>query len=285
MFRKVLIANRGEIAVRVIRACRELGIGTVAVHSDVDTEALHTRLADEAVCIGPAAAKQSYLHIPALIAAAEISGADAIHPGYGFLSENASFASLCRDVGLTFIGPSPENMGQWGDKVSARRLAKSLGLPLMEGSEVIRDTEDAVAKARAVGFPVMLKASGGGGGRGMKIIRSAAEMEASFQQAQQEAIAGFQNGDLYVERYVEEPRHIEFQVIADGKGDVRVLGERECSIQRRHQKLLEEAPSVAVSDELRRDMAATIRRALADSNYVSAGTLEFLMTESWRSWR
>ncbi|MBK7153360.1 MAG: acetyl-CoA carboxylase biotin carboxylase subunit [Sandaracinaceae bacterium] len=280
MFRKVLIANRGEIAVRVIRACRELGIGTVAVHSDVDTEALHTRLADEAVCIGPAAAKQSYLHIPALIAAAEISGADAIHPGYGFLSENASFASLCRDVGLTFIGPSPENMGQWGDKVSARRLAKSLGLPLMEGSEVIRDTEDAVAKARAVGFPVMLKASGGGGGRGMKIIRSAAEMEASFQQAQQEAIAGFQNGDLYVERYVEEPRHIEFQVIADGKGDVRVLGERECSIQRRHQKLLEEAPSVAVSDELRRDMAATIRRALADSNYVSAGTLEFLMTEN-----
>jgi acetyl-CoA carboxylase biotin carboxylase subunit len=280
VFRKVLIANRGEIAVRVIRACRELGIGTVAVHSDVDTEALHTRLADEAVCIGPAAAKQSYLHIPALIAAAEISGADAIHPGYGFLSENASFASLCRDVGLTFIGPSPENMGQWGDKVSARRLAKSLGLPLMEGSEVIRDTEDAVAKARAVGFPVMLKASGGGGGRGMKIIRSAAEMEASFQQAQQEAIAGFQNGDLYVERYVEEPRHIEFQVIADGKGDVRVLGERECSIQRRHQKLLEEAPSVAVSDELRRDMAATIRRALADSNYVSAGTLEFLMTEN-----
>ena len=280
MFRKVLIANRGEIAVRVIRACRELGIATVAVHSDVDTEALHTRLADEAVCIGPALAKQSYLHIPALIAAAEISGADAIHPGYGFLSENASFASLCRDVGLTFIGPTPENMGQWGDKVSARRLAKRLGLPLMEGSEVIRDTEDAVDKARQVGFPVMLKASGGGGGRGMKIIRSAAEMEASFAQAQQEAIAGFQNGDLYVERYVEEPRHIEFQVIADGKGDVRVLGERECSIQRRHQKLVEEAPSVAVSHELRRDMAATIRRALADSQYVSAGTLEFLMTEN-----
>jgi acetyl-CoA carboxylase biotin carboxylase subunit len=279
VFRKVLIANRGEIAVRVIRACRELGIGTVAVHSDVDTEALHTRLADEAVCIGPAAAKQSYLHIPALIAAAEISGADAIHPGYGFLSENAAFASLCADVGLTFIGPSPENMGQWGDKVSARRLAKSLGLPLMEGSEVIQDVEDAVAKAKAVGFPVMLKASGGGGGRGMKIIRTAAEMAASFPQAQQEAIAGFQNGDLYVERYVEEPRHIEFQVIADGKGDVRVLGERECSIQRRHQKLLEEAPSVAVSDELRLDMAATIRRALADSNYVSAGTLEFLMDE------
>ncbi|MCA9534007.1 MAG: acetyl-CoA carboxylase biotin carboxylase subunit [Myxococcales bacterium] len=279
MFRKVLIANRGEIAVRVIRACRELGIGTVAVHSDVDTEALHTRLADEAVCIGPAAAKQSYLHIPALIAAAEISGADAIHPGYGFLSENAAFASLCRDVGLTFIGPSPENMGQWGDKVSARRLAKSLGLPLMEGSGVLRDVEDAVAQAKQVGFPVMLKASGGGGGRGMKVIRTAEEMAAAFPSAQQEAIAGFQNGDLYVERYVEEPRHIEFQVIADGKGDVRVLGERECSIQRRHQKLLEEAPSVAVSDELRLDMAATIRRALADSNYVSAGTLEFLMNE------
>ena len=279
MFRKVLIANRGEIAVRVIRACRELGIGTVAVHSDVDTEALHTRLADEAVCIGPAAAKQSYLHIPALIAAAEISGADAIHPGYGFLSENAAFASLCGDVGLTFIGPSPENMGQWGDKVSARRLAKSLGLPLTEGSGVLRDVEDAVARAKEVGFPVMLKASGGGGGRGMKVIRTADEMAAAFPSAQQEAIAGFQNGDLYVERYVEEPRHIEFQVIADGKGDVRVLGERECSIQRRHQKLLEEAPSVAVSDELRLDMAATIRRALADSNYVSAGTLEFLMDE------
>ena len=279
MFRKVLIANRGEIAVRVIRACRELGIAAVAVHSDVDTDALHVRLADEAVCIGPAVAKQSYLHIPALIAAAEISGADAVHPGYGFLSENASFAALCGDVGLTFIGPSPDNMGQWGDKVSARRLAKRLGLPLMEGSEVIRDTEDAVLKAKEVGFPVMLKASGGGGGRGMKIIRTAEEMAASFAQAQQEAIAGFQNGDLYVERFVEEPRHIEFQVIADGKGDVRVLGERECSIQRRHQKLVEEAPSVAVSDELRLDMAATIRRALADSHYVSAGTLEFLMDE------
>ena len=279
MIRKVLIANRGEIAVRVIRACRELGIQTVAVHSDVDTEALHARLADEAVCIGPAVATKSYLHIPALIAAAEISGADAVHPGYGFLSENASFASLCGDVGLTFIGPTPDNMHQWGDKVSSRALAKRLGLPLMEGSGVLRDTEHAVETARKVGFPVMLKASGGGGGRGMKIIRSAEDMERAFPQAQREAIAGFDNGDLYVERFVEEPRHIEFQVVADGKGQVLVLGERECSIQRRHQKLVEEAPSVAVSDELRGDMAATIRRALIESDYVSAGTLEFLMDE------
>ena len=279
MFHKILIANRGEIAVRVIRACRELGIATVAVHSDVDSDALHTRLADEAVCIGPAAATQSYLHVPALIAAAEISGADAIHPGYGFLSENAGFAALCGDVGLTFIGPTPENMNQWGDKVRSRELAKSLGLPLMEGSGVIQDTEDAVRKAKQVGFPVMLKASGGGGGRGMKIIRTPEDMERAFPQSQREAIAGFDNGDLYVERFVEEPRHIEFQVMSDGKGRVLVLGERECSIQRRHQKLVEEAPSVAMTKELRDDMASTIRRALIESDYVSAGTLEFLMDE------
>ncbi|MFO0692094.1 MAG: acetyl-CoA carboxylase biotin carboxylase subunit [Polyangiales bacterium] len=279
MFKKVLIANRGEIALRVIRACRELGIATVAVHSEADADALHTRFADEAVCIGPAVAAQSYLHVPAILAAAEITGADAIHPGYGFLSENAGFASTVAKAGLTFIGPTPENMGQWGDKVSARRLAKRLGLPLMEGSEVLKDAEDAVAKATAVGFPVMLKASGGGGGRGMKIIRSAEDMRTLFPQAQAEAIAGFKNGDLYVEKFVEEPRHIEFQVLCDGKGGVWVLGERECSIQRRHQKLVEEAPSVAVSAELRNDMARTIERAMLESGYVSAGTLEFLMDE------
>ncbi len=279
MIHKVLIANRGEIALRVIRACREMGIATVAVHSEADTDALHTRFADEAVCIGPADPTRSYLHVPALLAAAEITGADAVHPGYGFLSENAGFARICAQAGLKFIGPTPENMQQWGDKVSARRLAKSLGLPLMEGSEVLRDVDHAVTEAARVGFPVMLKASGGGGGRGMQIVRNEEQMRSAFPRAQAEAIAGFKNGDLYVERFVEEPRHIEFQVLADGKGGVWVLGERECSIQRRHQKVVEEAPSIAVSAELRADMARTIERAMLDSGYVSAGTLEFLMDE------
>ena len=279
MFKKVLIANRGEIALRVIRACRELGMQTVAVHSTVDEDALHVRFADEAVCIGPAPATESYLKIPALLAAAEISGADAVHPGYGFLSENAEFAEICKRCGLTFIGPTPDDMARWGDKVASRELAKSLGLPLMEGSKVLRDADHAAAEATRVGFPVMLKASGGGGGRGMKIIRDAETMRRMFPQAQAEAIAGFNNGDLYCERYVEEPRHIEFQVLCDGKGGVWVLGERECSIQRRHQKLLEEAPSVAMTEELRGDMTATIARALRESNYLSAGTLEFLMDE------
>ena len=279
MFKKVLIANRGEIAVRVVRACHEMGIETVAVHSDVDADALHVRFADEAVCIGPADATRSYLDVPALIAAAEITGADAVHPGYGFLSENANFAETCARCGLVFIGPRPEDMKQWGEKVPARALAKSLGLPLMEGSQVLRDAAHAVEQAEKVGFPVMLKASGGGGGRGMKIIRNAEQMANAFPQAQAEALAGFNNGDLYCERYVEEPRHIEFQVLADGKGGAWVLGERECSIQRRHQKLVEEAPSVAVSEELRRDMSATIRRALRESGYVSAGTIELLMDE------
>jgi len=279
VIRKVLIANRGEIALRVIRTCRELGIGTVAVHSAADAEALHVRYADEAVCIGPPDATRSYLHVPAVVAAAEITNADAVHPGYGFLSENADFAETCAKCNLTFIGPRPEDMRQWGDKVESRALAKRLGLPLMEGSGVLKDAADAAEQAARVGFPVMLKASGGGGGRGMKVIRTAEEMRRVFPQAQAEAIAGFKNGDLYCERFVEEPRHIEFQVIADGRGAVRVLGERECSIQRRHQKIVEEAPSVAVSDELRADMAETIARAMADSGYVSAGTLEFLMDE------
>ena len=279
MFKKILIANRGEIALRVIRACRELGIQTVAVHSTADEHALHTRLADEAVCIGPAPAAESYLNIPALISAAEITGADAIHPGYGFLSENAEFAAITAACGLTFIGPTPENMGQWGDKVQARLLAESIGLPLMKGSPVLRDADHAAEEAERVGFPVMLKASGGGGGRGMKIIRTADEMRNAFPQAQAEAIAGFNNGDLYCERFVEEPRHIEFQVLCDGKGKTWVLGERECSIQRRHQKLLEEAPSPTMTPELRAEMAETIVKAMADSGYVSAGTLEFLMDE------
>ncbi|MCA9604224.1 MAG: acetyl-CoA carboxylase biotin carboxylase subunit [Myxococcales bacterium] len=279
MLNKVLIANRGEIAVRVIRACRELGIETVAVHSDVDAEALHVRLADRAVCIGPAPSSQSYLNIPAIIAAAEISGADAIHPGYGFLSENAEFADICQQCGLTFIGPSPNDMQQWGEKVPARRLATSLGLPLLPGTAVLADADEAVRKADEIGYPVILKASAGGGGRGMKIVRNGNDLRRVFPQAQAEAVAGFKNGDLYLERFVEEPRHIEFQVIADGEGNARVLGERECSIQRRHQKLLEEAPSVAMSQELRGDMIATIERAIRESGYRSAGTLEFLLDE------
>ena len=279
MFKKILIANRGEIALRIIRGCRELGIRTVAVHSQADADALHVRFADEAVCIGPPPAKQSYLHVPAIIAAAEISGVDAVHPGYGFLSENAEFADVCRQCGLTFIGPTPENMQNWGDKVTARKNAQRLGLPLLPGTGVLRDVDHAVAEAERVGYPVMLKASGGGGGRGMQILRSETDVRAGFPRARAEAIAGFKNGDLYLERYIEEPRHIEFQVLCDGKGSALVLGERECSIQRRHQKLLEEAPSIAISEQLRHDMSATIARAMKESGYTSLGTLEFLLDE------
>ncbi len=280
MFKKILIANRGEIALRVIRACRELGIQSVAVHSTVDTNALYVRFADEAVCIGPAKSAQSYLNVPAIMAAAEISGADAVHPGYGFLSENAEFADICQQCGLTFIGPSPEDMKKWGGKVPARNLARQLGIPLLPGTGVLADEHEAVAKAKEIGFPVILKASAGGGGRGMKIVRSDEELVRVFPQAKAEAIAGFKNGDLYLERYVEEPRHIEFQVLCDPDHDIQmVLGERECSIQRRHQKVVEEAPSVAVSDELRMDMARTISRAMKETGYRSAGTLEFLLDE------
>jgi len=280
MFKKMLIANRGEIALRVVRACRELGIPTVAIHSTADTAALHVRFADEAVCIGPPRSSSSYLNVPAIMAAAEISGADAVHPGYGFLSENAEFADICGQCGLTFVGPSPEDMKKWGAKVPARALAKELGIPLLPGTGVLVDEDEAVREAEKIGFPVILKASAGGGGRGMKIIRTASELHRVFPQARAEAIAGFKNGDLYLERYVEEPRHIEFQVLCDPKTDmVLVLGERECSIQRRHQKVLEEAPSVAMTDELRGDMARTITRAMKDTGYSSAGTLEFIMDE------
>ena len=278
-FKKVLIANRGEIALRIIRTCKELGIKTVAVHSEADAQSLHVRFADEAVCIGPASPTESYLKVPGIIAAAEITGADAIHPGYGFLSENAEFADTCKECGLTFIGPTSKNMGQWGEKVSARALAKSLGLPLNEGSAVLDDGAHAVREAERIGYPVMLKAAGGGGGRGMKVIHDSETLLRVFPQAHAEALAGFNNGDLYLERFVSEPKHIEFQVMCDGKGKVWVLGERDCSIQRRHQKVLEEAPSVTMSEEMRKDMTATIKRAMLESNYISAGTLEFLMDE------
>ncbi|MFW5876924.1 MAG: acetyl-CoA carboxylase biotin carboxylase subunit [Myxococcota bacterium] len=279
MFRKIVIANRGEIALRVIRACRELGISTVAVHSEADATALHVRFADEAVCIGPAPAKLSYLNVPAIIAAAEITGADGVHPGYGFLSENAEFADICRRCGLTFIGPTPDNMREWGDKVRARELAQRLGLPLLPGTPVLRDAEDAARKATDVGFPVMLKAAGGGGGRGMKVIHSAEQMRRAFPQATAEAEASFSNGQLYCERFIEEPRHVEFQVLCDGEGTALVLGERECSIQRRHQKLLEEAPCIGMTEAKRAEMATVIGHAMRETGYVSAGTLEFLMDE------
>ena len=279
MFKKVLIANRGEIALRVIRTCRERGLRTVAVHSEVDSDALHTRLADEAICIGPADPTRSYLHIPAIIAAAEVTSADAVHPGYGFLAENPEFAETCAQCGLQFIGPLPEQMRQWGDKVSARALAKSLGLPTIEGTELVEDVEDAVKKAESLGFPVLLKASGGGGGRGMHILHSREELRAVFERARAESRAAFGSDALYFEKYLERPRHIEFQILGDKHGNVHVLGERECSIQRRHQKVLEEAPSVAVSEEMRNDMSATIRRAMSEAGYLSAGTLEFLLDE------
>jgi acetyl-CoA carboxylase biotin carboxylase subunit len=279
MFKKVLIANRGEIALRVLRACRELGVKTVAVHSEADARALHVRFADEAVCIGPAPSAKSYLNIPAIIAAAEVTAADAIHPGYGFLSENAHFARLCDKCDVTFIGPSPEAMAAWGDKVTARANAARFGIPLLAGSGVLKDGADAVKEATRIGFPVILKASGGGGGRGMRIVRTAGEVERSFAAAKHEAETGFKNPDVYLERYVERPRHIEFQVLADQHGGIWTLGERECSLQRRHQKVIEEAPSPAITAEKRQAMGEVIRLAMRETGYTSLGTVEFIMDE------
>jgi acetyl-CoA carboxylase biotin carboxylase subunit len=280
MFKKILIANRGEIALRVLRACRELGVKTVAVHSEADARSLHVRFADEAVCIGPAAPSKSYLNVPAIISAAEISGADAIHPGYGFLSENAEFARICAKCGITFIGPTPESMRAWGDKVTARKNAERFGLPLLAGSGVLESAEHAAREAKRIGYPVILKASGGGGGRGMRVVRAEAEMSDAFSSAQREAETGFKNPDVFCEKFVERPRHIEFQALADQHGGVWTLGERECSLQRRHQKLVEEAPSPAITPEKRQEMAEVIRRAIRDTGYTSLGTLEFLMDEN-----
>jgi len=279
LFKKILIANRGEIALRIQRACRELGIKTVAVHSEADARALHVRFADEAVCIGPAAASKSYLNIPAIISAAEITAADAIHPGYGFLSENAEFARICAKCNITFIGPSPAAMLAWGDKVKARKNAEAYGLPLLQGSTVLEDADHAIREANRIGYPVILKASGGGGGRGMRIVRDDIGMPDSFASARREAETGFKNPDVYCEKFVERPRHIEFQVFADQHGGVWTLGERECSLQRRHQKVIEEAPSPAMTPEKRQEMAEVIRKAVRETGYTSLGTLEFLMDE------
>jgi acetyl-CoA carboxylase biotin carboxylase subunit len=279
MFKKVLIANRGEIAVRVIRACKELGIQTVAVHSEADAGALHVRFADQAVCIGPAQASKSYLHIPAIISAAEITAADAIHPGYGFLSENAEFARVVESCGISFIGPSADAMRLWGDKIRAREAAERFGLPLLPGSKALRDAEHAEEEAERVGFPVMMKARGGGGGRGMRIVRGVDQVRRAFESATNEAMQAFGNPEMYLERFVERPRHIEFQALADKHGQVWTLGERECSLQRKNQKLVEESPSPAMTDELRAKMGEVIRRAILETGYTTLGTLEFLMDD------
>jgi acetyl-CoA carboxylase, biotin carboxylase subunit len=279
MFKKVLIANRGEIAVRVIRACKELGIQTVAVHSEADAGALHVRFADQAVCIGPAVASKSYLHIPAIISAAEITAADAIHPGYGFLSENAEFARVVEACGITFIGPSADAMRLWGDKIRAREAAERFGLPLLPGSKALRNVEHAEQEAERVGFPVMMKARGGGGGRGMRIVRSVDQVRRAFESATSEAMTAFGNPEMYLERFIERPRHVEFQALADKHGQVWTLGERECSLQRKNQKLVEESPSPAMTDELRAKMGEVIRRAILETGYTTLGTLEFLLDE------
>ncbi|HXP88333.1 MAG TPA: acetyl-CoA carboxylase biotin carboxylase subunit [Bryobacteraceae bacterium] len=278
MFEKILIANRGEIAVRIICACRDLGLRTVAVYSEADRYSLHARFADEAICIGPAKSARSYLDIPAVISAAEITNADAVHPGYGFLSENADFAEVCETSGLSFIGPKPEVIRRMGLKQVARACMAEAGVPILPGSKgILNSLEEAQEIAAEIGYPVMLKASAGGGGRGMRIVRKPEELQALMAQAQAEAAAAFSCGDLYLEKLVENPRHIEFQVLADTHGNVEVLGERECSIQRRHQKLIEEAPSTAVSPELRKRIAESLRVALKAIGYTNAGTVEFLM--------
>ena len=278
MFQKILIANRGEIALRIICACKELGIRTVAVYSEADRHSLHTRFADEAICIGPAKSARSYLDIPAVISAAEITNADAVHPGYGFLSENADFAEVCETSDLRFIGPSPAMLRRMGLKQEARAAMEQAGVPILPGSKgILKSLEEAIETAGQIGFPVMLKASAGGGGRGMRVVRDAEELPHLMAQAQAEAAAAFTNGDLYMEKLVENPRHIEFQILADEFGNVEVLGERECSIQRRHQKLIEESPSPAVTPELRRRMSESLRAAMKSIGYTNAGTVEFLM--------
>ncbi len=278
MFKKILVANRGEIALRVICACRELGIRSVAIYSEADRNSLHVRFADEAICIGPPQLALSYLNIPTVISAAEIANVDAIHPGYGLLSENANFAEVCEACHIKFIGPTPDVIRLMGEKEKARAAMKQHGVPILSGSDgVVASAEEAREWARQVGFPVMLKATAGGGGRGMRIVRDEDELPGLYRQAQSEASAAFGNGDLYLEKYVERPRHIEFQVLGDEHGNVISLGERECSIQRRHQKLIEESPSVGMTPELRQGIGDVIGKTLSQVGYHNAGTVEFLM--------
>ncbi|BCR04691.1 acetyl-CoA carboxylase biotin carboxylase subunit [Desulfuromonas versatilis] len=280
MFHKILIANRGEIALRIIRACKELGIKTVAVHSDADREALHVKLADESICIGPAPSAKSYLNMKALISAAEVVDADAIHPGYGFLSENAEFAEICANCGLTFIGPTAENMRLMGDKITARQTVIKAGVPILPGTtEGVKNVEEAKKIAGEIGYPVIIKATAGGGGRGMKVVHSPASLGNAFAAARTEAQAGFGNPDVYIEKYCERPRHVEIQILADKHGNVIHLGERDCSIQRRHQKLIEEAPCPVLSPALRKKMGECAVAAAKAVNYSSVGTMEFLLDQ------
>jgi acetyl-CoA carboxylase biotin carboxylase subunit len=277
MFDKILIANRGEIALRVLRACRELGIHTVAVHSTADAEAMHVRLADESVCIGPPPARDSYLNIPAIVAACEITGAEAVHPGYGFLSENAKFADILTEHGLKFIGPSAEHIRIMGDKIEAKRTAKELGIPVVPGSEGgVSEIDEAKRIARDVGYPVIIKATAGGGGRGMKVARNESELEVAIATAQSEAKAAFGNGEVYIEKYLEKPRHIEIQVLGDGQGSAVHLGERDCSLQRRHQKIWEEANSPALNAIQRDQIGSRVANAMSKLAYEGVGTVEFL---------
>ncbi len=278
MFKKVLIANRGEIALRVIRACKELGIKTVAIHSEADAASLHVRAADEKICVGPAEAALSYRNIPNVLSAAEISGADAIHPGYGFLSENAHFAEVCESIGIKFIGPSSENIAMLGDKAKAREIVMKRGLPVTPGSPgELRSEEEALQAAQKIGFPVIIKATAGGGGRGMRVVNKAEDLARAFQAAQAEAKSTFGNESVYLERYFLEPRHIEVQVMADHRGHVIHLGERDCSIQRRHQKLLEETPSPAIDEKLRKEIGRVAVEAVKAAHYRNVGTVEFLL--------
>jgi acetyl-CoA carboxylase, biotin carboxylase subunit len=280
MFKKVLIANRGEIALRVIRACRELGIQTVAVYSEADRESLHVRFADDDVCVGPAASRDSYLKIPRIIAAAEITGADAIHPGYGFLAENAEFAETCAASNITFIGPSAEQIRVMGDKAAARKAMSEVGVPIIPGTPgPVEDVDEALEFARQIGFPVIIKAAAGGGGKGMRVAKDPDDFSRSFQLARSEALSAFGNGDVYVEKYLARPRHIEFQILGDKFGNVIHLGERDCSVQRRHQKLIEEAPSPAVTPELRQAMGDAAVAGAKAIDYVGAGTIEMLLNE------
>jgi acetyl-CoA carboxylase, biotin carboxylase subunit len=282
-FSKVLIANRGEIAVRVICACKELGIRTVAVYSEADRYSSHVRFADQAICIGPAKSARSYLDVPSIVSAAEITNVDAIHPGYGFLSENAAFAEVCEASGIKFIGPRPEVIRLMGVKERARAFMRERGVPVLPGSAgVLSGPEEALEIAREIGYPVILKASAGGGGRGMRVVNQPDELPNLMAQAQQEAGAAFSSADMYLEKYIAAPRHIEFQLLADEHGSVEILGERECSIQRRHQKLLEESPSPAVTQQQRDEIGAALRGAIAASGYSNAGTVEFLMDETGR---